>query len=271
MPEPIRIADDTFGIPLALPIPGLGELKTMPLVIRGTEPVLVDTGPPIHRDAYLASVFSLIDPGLVRWIFLSHDDRDHSGNLLQLLDFCPNATLLTTFVAVGRMSEEWAVPMDRIRLLNDGENITLADRTLVALTPPFFDCPATRGLWDSRSEVYYGVDSFGAPTPGPCEEVGDVPQDVYRANFNMFNRMNHPWHDLVDPVKIARRVDRVRELRPQTIVSYHGPMARNRSDVMCDMLAAIATMDSLPLPTQADLDGMLAAAAAPSEGVAARG
>jgi flavorubredoxin len=264
MPEPIRIADDTFGIPLALPIPGIGELKLMPLVIRGPEPVLVDTGPPIDRDGYLASAFSLIDPESVRWIFLSHDDRDHSGNLMQLLERCPNATLLTTFVAVGRMSEEWAVPLNRIRLLNDGESVILADRTLTALTPPFFDCPATRGLWDSHTGMYYAVDSFGAPTPGACEDVTDVPEDVYRANFNMFNRMNHPWHELVDPGKLARRVNRVRELQAQVIVSYHGPVARNRSDEMCDMLCAIASMESLPLPTQAELDAMVRGAPAPA-------
>lgn len=58
----------------------------MPLVIRAAQPVLVDTGPPIFREDYLASVFSLIDPDEVRWIFLSHDDRDHSGNLMTLLE-----------------------------------------------------------------------------------------------------------------------------------------------------------------------------------------
>lgn len=264
MPEPIRIAEETFGIPLAFPIPGMGELKVMPLVIRGSQPVLVDTGPPIYRKDYLASVFSLVDPDDVRWIFLSHDDRDHSGNLMTLLDRCRNAELLSTFPGVGRMSEEWLIPMSRVRLLNDGESIDVGDRTLAAIVPPYFDCPGTRGLWDTKTEVFYAVDSFGAPTPTRCDDVADMAADVYRTNFNMFNRMNHPWHELVDPAKVAARVKRIRELRPSVIVSYHGPVGRGCSGLLCDMLDAIATMEPLALPQQAQLEAMLAAEAMPA-------
>src|SRR5262249_56048758 len=53
----------------------------------------------------------------VRWIFLSHDDRDHSGNLMQVLDRCPNATLVTTFVPVSRMTQ-YRLPFNPTRSLN---------------------------------------------------------------------------------------------------------------------------------------------------------
>jgi flavorubredoxin len=262
MPAPVQISDDTFAIPLAFPVPGLGHLNVMPLVIRGAETVLVDTGPPIYRDDYLASVFSLLDPEEVRWIFLSHDDRDHSGNLLTVLDRCPNARLLTTFVAVGRMSEEWSLPLDRVRLLNDGDTLDLPDRRLAAISPPFFDAPGTRGLWDASTGLYYGVDCFGAMTPEHCVEVGDVAEDAYRAGFDMFNRLNHPWHVYTDARRVAAGVDRIRSLQPHTIASYHGPVATGRSDELCDMLVASAANDTLPLPTQQDLEAMLGAAAA---------
>jgi flavorubredoxin len=262
MPAPIEIATGTYAVPLAFPVPGFGQLNVTPLVIRGAEPVLVDTGPPIFRDDYLASVFSLLDPDDVRWIFLSHDDRDHSGNLMAMLERCPNARLLTTFVGVGRMGEEWQLPLDRVVLLNDGETLDLPDRQLTAISPPFFDAPGTRGLWDSSTGHYYAVDCFGALTPGPCVEVGDVAEDAYRAGFDMFNRLNHPWHVYTDASKVAAGVDRIRALQPRLITSYHGPAATGRIDELCDMLAASAAGDPLPLPTQQDLQAMLASAAA---------
>lgn len=260
MHEPIRIADDTFALPSTMAIPGVGLLNVAPLVIRGSEPVLVDTGPPIQRDEYLAAVFSLVEPEEVRWIFLSHDDRDHSGNLIPLLERCPNARLLTTFVGVGRMGEEWTLPLNRVVLVNDGESFSVGDRTLTAIRPPFFDCPGTRGLWDSSTGLYYSVDSFGAPTPVACEEVGDVPEDAYQVGFDWFNRINHPWHEMTDPTKVATAIDRIRRLDATVIASYHGPVARNRSEQLCDMLAAIPAMQPLSLPTQADLEAMMATA-----------
>ncbi|MFN2452435.1 MAG: MBL fold metallo-hydrolase [Candidatus Dormibacteria bacterium] len=262
MNDPVLIAEETFALPFAFPIPGVGVLGVTPLVIRGAQPVLVDTGPPVNRDAYLESVFSLVDPGAVRWIFLSHDDRDHSGNLIQLLDRCPNARLLTTFVGVGRMGEEWALPLNRVTLLNDGESFDAGDRTLTAIRPPFFDCPGTRGLWDPKTRLYYSVDSFGAPTPELSGDVTDTPEDVYTMGFNWFNRVNHPWHELTDPTKMNAAIDRVRRLDPALIVSYHGPVARNRSAELCDMLARIPEMEPLALPTQAELEAMLTGAPA---------
>ena len=37
-------------------------------------------------------------PADVRWVFISHDDHDHIGNLLELLDLCPQATLVGELV-----------------------------------------------------------------------------------------------------------------------------------------------------------------------------
>jgi hypothetical protein len=37
-------------------------------------------------------VFGLIDPADVHCVFLSHDDVDHTGNLAQVMEHCPNAT-----------------------------------------------------------------------------------------------------------------------------------------------------------------------------------
>ncbi|MFN2592287.1 MAG: MBL fold metallo-hydrolase [Candidatus Dormibacteria bacterium] len=266
MQTPYTIADETFILPSVFPIPGIGLLYLNAMVIRGAEPVLVDTGAPVFRDEYLNAAFSLIEPTDVRWIFLSHDDRDHSGNLIQLLDLCPNARVVTNSVGVGRMGEEWELPMNRVYFLNDGESFNAGDRILTAIRPPYFDSPATRGLWDPTTRVYYGVDSFGAPVPHACESVTDVPADAYENGFNWFNRANHPWHEFTDPAKIDAQIGRIRALSPDVIVSYHGPALHSRTEQACDMLSAISTMDRLELPSQQDLEAMMAAPAGNGHG-----
>ena len=262
MEDPVRVGADTWVLPTPFPIPGLGSLYINASVIKGREPVLVDTGAPVFREEYLRRVFSLVDPEDVRWIFLSHDDRDHSGNLPQLLKMCPNARLVTNFVGVGRMTEEWDLPLDRINFANNGDQFDAGDRTLVAIRPPFFDSPATRGLWDASTGVYFSVDSFGAVLPESATDVRDVDQGAYRDGFNWFNRANHPWHVLSDPAKVRAEVNVVRRLDPDVIVSSHGPAASGVSEQLCDMLAAVATMEPLPLPDQSDLDRLLAGAPA---------
>ena len=85
--EPTLIAPDTF---LVHDHQGEGTepvsvaLNTM--VIRAAEPVVVDTGMMENRTQYLEDVFSLVEPEDIRWVFISHDDVDHTGNLNALMD-----------------------------------------------------------------------------------------------------------------------------------------------------------------------------------------
>ena len=163
--SPYQVAAETFVIPWVLQAPPVGLFCMNSLVIRGQEPVIVDTGSPANRDEWLANVSSVVDPGDVRWIFLSHDDRDHSGNLLAALDACPNATLVTNWFSVGRMAEEWMTPLDRCRFVNEGDRLDIGDRTLTAVRPPVFDNPTTRGIFDDKTGVFWSVDTFALPCP----------------------------------------------------------------------------------------------------------
>jgi flavorubredoxin len=145
--EPTLIAPETFLIhdhegegtaPVCVP------LNTM--VIRGAEPVVVDTGMAENRDQYLADVFSLVEPEDIRWVFISHDDVDHTGNLNALMERAPNATLVINWFMTTRMGASLEVPPTRQRWVGDGEGLDVGDRVLQAVRPPIFDSPTTRGL-----------------------------------------------------------------------------------------------------------------------------
>ena len=254
-----RIAEDVHQLPFHGNIPG-GILCINPLVIMAREPVLVDTGVKWLREQYLRAVFSIVEPRDVKWIFLSHDDGDHAGNLMEVWEQCPNAKLVTNFVGVGRLSEQHELPMTKLVWINDGESFDVGDRKLTCLRPPFFDSPATRGLWDPKNELYYSVDSFGALLKtGWYPEVSEVPADDYQQGFDFWNRWNHPWHQLVDPAKMEKHLSRIRALSPKVLAGYHGPVSRTRNDQLFKMIADISTMDPLVEWGQKELEGMLAA------------
>lgn len=225
MRDPARIAPDTYVLPATLPVPGRGVQYVNPLLIRGAEPLLVDTGAAVLSDEYFTAVESLIDLDDVRWIFISHDDRDHTGGLLRLLEMCPAARVLTSFQAVNRITKETPLPIDRMEFAEIGDSVSIGDRCLHLVRPPLYDSPATRGFWDDRTGVYYAVDAFGAVTPEYHELVDDAPHADYRDGFYWLNRANTPWLELVDPAKLRKVIDHVRALSPSVIATYHGPIA----------------------------------------------
>ncbi len=224
--DPYRIAPDTWVIPETVPAAPGTIVPVNSMVITGAEPVIVDTGNELSRRQWLDAAFSVVDPVDVRWVFLSHDDHDHVGNLLPVLDACPNATLVTNWFTVERLSRAMELPQDRMRWVNPGETFDAGDRTLVAMVPPIWDSPTTRGLFDPVSGVYWAVDAFACLLPGHLTDVGDAPEQLWRESFLTMNATLAPWHTLLDPAKFDRHVDTVAALGVTTIASAHSTTLR---------------------------------------------
>ncbi len=259
--EPLRLADDVF---LIRQLEGEGS-KPMcvygnSLVIAGNEPVIVDTGAINNRSQWLDDVFSVVAPKAVRWVFISHDDQDHLGNIEPVLASCPNATLVLDWLMVQRTTSQYRLPLNRMRWINAGDHFTAGDRTLVALQPPTYDSPATRGLFDTKSRVYWASDSFGALVPHHVDSASDLPLEAFRMGLAGFNRLMAPWVAVADKRKFTDSVQSVRALDASCIASAHGPaIGHQELATAFAVMAQLPSMPAMPIPGQEELEQMLEA------------
>ena len=67
MREAYVAAKDVHVLPSQLPIPGAGLLPVNCYLVRGSEPVLVDTGMPIDAVDFADTLWSVVDPADLRW------------------------------------------------------------------------------------------------------------------------------------------------------------------------------------------------------------
>jgi flavorubredoxin len=262
MLAPEKVADDTYVV-RQLANEGHAPVATFmnSAVITGAEPVIIDTGAAATRDVWLDTTFSIVAPEDVRWIYLSHDDHDHVGNLLQVLALCPQATLVTSWFMVERMASEFGmqIPMDRMLWLNDGQSFDAGDRTFTLQVPPTFDSPTTRGLHDSKTGVYWAADSMGTPVTHEVTDINELPPGFFREGFTMMQRILSPWHQWLDPIRYGAHLDQVRSLDPQVVISGHGPALRgNQIESAFNLLTEVPYLQAAPLPGQADLEQILA-------------
>jgi flavorubredoxin len=256
---PVEIAADTWLIPNLAPAEPGTYVPVNSMLIRGEEPIIVDTGAPVHQAHWLEMVFSLVDPADVRWVFLSHDDGDHRGSLQEVLARCPNATMVTNFFSVERISLEEELPLDRMVWLEPGSTFDAGDRRLRLVLPPIFDGPTTRALFDERTEVLWTVDSFAALTTGTVHHVEDLPRDLYEETFHLFNSMVSPWHQFLDPVRYGRHVDSVQALGPKAVASAHGPiLTGDEIGRAFDRVRGMAGQPIMAPPGQEVLDQLVA-------------
>lgn len=224
--RPLEVARDTFVVRALTPSVGGTWTALHSMVIAGAEPVLVDTGMITDRATWFEDVFALVPPAEVRWIFLTHLDTDHSGNVLEALDRCPNARVVTSWGESFRVTASLGVPAERLRIVED--TFEIGDRTLRAIRPPVYDSPYTRGLLDPMTGVYYASDAFCAPMPeGPVDWVEEIPAVLWSEGMARFHHTSLcPWVALVDRALYRREVERVATLGINTIVGAHTPPLR---------------------------------------------
>jgi flavorubredoxin len=250
---PLQVARDTFLVRANQHSLG-GSVSTSmnSLVIRGAEPVIVDTGMVTDRVTFFEDVFSLVDPDDVRWIYLTHDDDDHSGNLVEALERCPNATVVMSWAARGRTCAAFGIPHERVKAVDHGQALDVGDRTLQALRPPVYDNAYTRGVFDPTTRVYFAADAFCAPMPSePVDRVDEMPDRMWAEGFALFHhRSLCPWVTLVDAAKYGAEVAGLAALGAEVITSAHGPMIPSTSlDRAFELLAGLPTAAPPPLST----------------------
>ena len=245
-----------------LEVPTIGFLPVNAFVLHAAEPVVVDTGLSLPERGFMDALGSVIDPEDVRWIWLTHPDRDHTGALFDLLEAAPRARVVTTFLGAGIMSTERPLPMDRLHLVNPGQTLDVGDRTLTAFRPPLFDSPATTGFFDHVSGTCVSSDCFGSPmtTADLAEgaDVRDVPADDLRSGQLLWATVDSPWIHVADRDAYEQTVAPLRAMDPAVILSSHLPPVVGGTATCLEMLSVAPLADAYLGPDQRALEEMLA-------------
>ena len=229
MDTPYQAAADVHVFPAHLELPGVGVLPVNAYLVMAEEPVLIDTGIGVDGDDFVAAVSSVVDLHDLKWVWLTHDDADHTGSSQRIMELAPNATLVTHGFSALRMGTWWPVPMDRVHAIRFGDEVHVGDRTLTAVAPPLFDNPMSTGVLDRSTGAFFSVDAFGAIIPEPTQDAADVPPEALAGGMLGWATSDSPWAHVVDRQRFGQVLDRVRQLAPARIFSSHLPAASGTS------------------------------------------
>ena len=248
MDRPYRAGEDVDVLPTHLDIPGVGTLVVNSFVLHSEEPVLVDTGLGVDGDDFIETLSSVIDPADLRWIWLTHDDSDHTGNLQQVMELAPRAKLATHALGALRLATWWPAPLDRVHALAVGDQIDVGDRTLEAVRPPTFDNPTSTGILDRSTQTLFSVDTFGAILPTYVESLDDVAEAELTGGMTAWATFDSPWLHLVDRARFDQRLDAVRDLGLERILSCHGPAAVGRAAQLLKVVSTVPDAEPFAPP-----------------------
>jgi len=209
-----QITSKITALTSVVDIPMIGVLPINSFLVTGDEPMLVDTGITPERSEFIAALGELLDPADLRWIWLTHADRDHTGAISELLELAPNARIVTTHITLGLMGAgDQPIPPSRAFLVRDGSAVPMTSGSLVAMRPPLFDNPGTAGFFDPASRVHS-----------------------------------------VDETKFADSLSVVRNLGAEVVLSTHLPPIRGDVDRYLRTISRLPSAPPTLLPDQAALE-----------------
>jgi flavorubredoxin len=258
MDQPYQASPDVYVLPTHVPIPGMGNLLVNAYVLLAEEPMLIDSGLGMDGPEFEAALESIVSPGDLRWIWLTHDDADHTGSIQRVMEIASQAQLAAPALAALRMSTWWPVPMDRVHAIAWGDRLNVGDRTLRAIAPPVFDNPMSTGIYDESSGALFSVDAFGAILPEVTENVADVPAEALTQGMVAWGTSDSPWAHLVETGKFEAALERVRQLDPTMILSSHLPAASGPVERLLDVLRMLPDAEPFVPPDNAAFHQMVA-------------
>ena len=260
MDAPYQAVPDVHVLPSSIAVPGVGVLTINAYLLLAEEPVLIDTGLGMDGDEFMDALASVIAPSELRWVWLTHDDADHTGNIQRVFERAPQARLVTHAFSAMRMSTWWPVPLDRVHAIREGDRLAVGDRTLRAVPPPLYDNPMSIGLLDEATGALFSVDSFGAFLPEATQDAAEVPHDALAGGMREWATSDSPWAHLLDRQRFAQVLDGVRRLEPTHIFSSHLPAASGTSlDRFLEVVASVPDAEPAVAPNHEEFSHMLAA------------
>ncbi len=162
--------------------------------IEGSEKtVLLDTVDPPMASEFLAQLESIPK---IDYIVSQHAEQDHSGTIPQVLEKYPDAKLISTPKAKGLLTDLLQIPEESFITVEDGETLSLGDKTLTFIHTPWVHWPETMVTYLQEDKILFSCDFFGSHIATTDLFVTDEGR-VYEAAKRYFAEIMMPFRNVI--------------------------------------------------------------------------
>lgn len=236
-------------LPTSGPPRAIGHEHCVAHLILGSEKtMLMDTGHYAHWWSLDSQLDAMLGGRPLDYVFLSHQEIPHTGNMGRLLAKYPNC------VAVGDVRDYHLfhpeVELERIQSKKHEDRISLGDREIVFLDAFWKDLSGTMWTYDTRLKLFFGGDLFGFGHSESDNTCGTMFHEMSEDDFERHSdRHAMPffgknWRNQHDRVAAFRSL--MKKYPIEIITSGHtGPIMGPRVSIVIEKVLARLASDGL--------------------------
>ena len=129
-------------------------------LVEGSEKVaLMDTVDPAWEEVLLDQLAGV---ERIDYIVSHHTEQDHSGAIPKVLEIHPEATVVCSPKAQSLLIDHVGIGAERIKTVEDGETLSLGDKTLRFIHTPWVHWPETMVSYLVEDRILFTCDLFGS-------------------------------------------------------------------------------------------------------------
>ena len=183
-------------------------------LVRGSDKTaLFDTVDPTMTDVLLSN---LQDVASIDYVIAHHAEQDHAGSIPAVLARYPQAVVVATPKGKAMLMDLLGVPEGKFITVEDGQTLSLGNKTLEFIHLPWVHWPETMGTYLREDHILFSCDFFGSHIASPDLFVVDAPR-VYEAAKRYFAEIMMPFRAI-----IQRNLEKLKGYEIAMIAPSHG-------------------------------------------------
>jgi flavorubredoxin len=185
-------------------------------LVKGSQKVaLIDT---VNLSMTEVLMTYLKNVPVIDYVIANHAEQDHSGSIPQVLAKYPDAKVVTTPKGKDLLMALLLIPEGRFITVNDGETLSLGNKTLEFIHAPWVHWPETMLTYLREDKILFPCDLFGSHLATTALYVADEGQ-VYEAAKRYFAEIMMPFR-----TSIEKHLEKLTSYKIDVIAPSHGPL-----------------------------------------------
>lgn len=162
---------------------GWHEAVRVYVLLNDGNPLLFDAGSHIHSAQIMADLKALLGDVAPAYVFLTHTELPHTGNLSTIVKTWPDVKLVVSSGILPHVELPWWVTDDQVMFGYAGTEENYGGRHISFLDGILKDQPGTHWMYDAVTGALFTADAFGYMFPSDADEKcddemdGGIPQD----------------------------------------------------------------------------------------------
>jgi len=187
-------------------------------IIKGNEKIaLIDTVDPATEGQLLTNL-KILRVNRIDYVISNHAEQDHSGSIPAILKLFPEAKVVTNEKCQRFLQDLLHIPESRFITINDGDTLSLGNKTLKFVFTPWVHWPETMITYLLEDKILFSCDFFGSHIATSQLFVKDDSK-VLKDAKRYYAEIMMPFRTI-----IQKNIEKVKALDLEMIAPSHGPI-----------------------------------------------